>query len=101
MSMSRWYRSPSHGGTDGLRTLAELQTVYHMTVGRNSFLELDFAPTPDGLIAADQAARYKEFGAWIRYCYEGAGLRGKVQRPFTPCALCHLLPIATTPSNHP
>ena len=64
-----------------MRTLAELQTVYHSTVGQNAFLELDFAPTPEGLIAADQAARYKEFGDWIRTCYEGVGVMGKVEHP--------------------
>ena len=26
---------------------------------------MDFAPTPEGIIAPDQAARYKEFGDWF------------------------------------
>ena len=43
----------------GIRTLAELQDVYHGTVGRNSFLMMDYAPTPEGLIAPDQVARCK------------------------------------------
>jgi len=36
---------------------------------------------PEGLIAPDQAARYKEFGDWIRGCYSdgGGGLLGKVE----------------------
>eukprot|EP01052_Picozoa_sp_SAG31_P002940 SAG31_NODE_107_length_24865_cov_17.973593_9_plen_344_part_00 len=63
----------------GIRTLAELQDVYHGTVGHNSFLMMDFAPTPDGLIAPDQVARYKEFGDWQRDCYDGAGQRGIVE----------------------
>jgi hypothetical protein len=58
---SWWFHEPNKGGPIGIRTLAELQTVYHSTVGQNAFLELDFAPTPEGLIAPDQAARYKEF----------------------------------------
>ena len=38
---------------------AELQDVYHGTVGHNSFLMMDYAPTPEGLIAPDQVARCK------------------------------------------
>jgi alpha-L-fucosidase len=78
---SWWYHEPSKGGTIGVRTLAELQTVYHSTVGQNAFLEMDFAPTPEGLIAPDQVKRYKEFGDWIRACYEGPGLLGRVEHP--------------------
>ena len=39
--------------------------VYHGTVGRNGFLMLDFAPDRDGLIAPDQAQRYKQFGRCV------------------------------------
>jgi hypothetical protein len=53
--------------------------VYHGTVGRNSFLMMDFAPTPEGMIAPDQAARYKEFGDWMRGCYGGEGRQGAVE----------------------
>jgi hypothetical protein len=67
------------GQKGGIRTLAELQDVYHGTVGHNSFLMMDFAPTPEGLIAPDQAARYKEFGDWMRGCYYGSGVAGKVE----------------------
>lgn len=64
----------------GIRTLAELQDVYHGTVGRNSFLMMDFAPTPEGLIAPIQVGRYKEFGDWMRGCYYGTGVAGKIER---------------------
>jgi len=40
----------------GIRSLGELQDVYHGTVGHNGFLMMDFAPTPDGIISPDQAA---------------------------------------------
>ena len=58
-----------YDGSVGIRSLQELQAVYHNTVGHNSFLMMDFAPNKDGLIADDQAARYKELGDWIRGCY--------------------------------
>ncbi len=32
-------------------------------------LELDFAIDQNGLVAPDHAARYREFGDWIRSCY--------------------------------
>jgi hypothetical protein len=96
----QWFYDP----TSGIRTLAELQDVYHDTVGHNSFLMMDFAPTPEGLIAPDQVARCelhpttphaqcssprlilplnaradKEFGDWMRGCYFGSGVAGKVE----------------------
>lgn len=57
--------------TQGLaiRSLQELITVYHATVGRNGLLELDFAIDRNGLVDAGHAARYKELGDWVRTCY--------------------------------
>ena len=49
----QWFFDP----TSGIRTLAELQDVYHDTVGHSAFLMMDFAPTPEGIIAPDQMAR--------------------------------------------
>ena len=43
-----------YNGTVGIRSLGALLDVYHGTVGRNAFLMMDFAPTPDGVIAPDQ-----------------------------------------------
>ena len=66
-----------YNGKIGIRTLGELtKIVYHGTVGHNSFLMMDFAPNPEGLIAPDQVERYKEFGDWQRGCYSGAGQVG-------------------------
>eukprot|EP01062_Namystynia_karyoxenos_P053457 TRINITY_DN4328_c0_g1_i1.p1 TRINITY_DN4328_c0_g1~~TRINITY_DN4328_c0_g1_i1.p1 ORF type:complete len:631 (+),score=193.04 TRINITY_DN4328_c0_g1_i1:57-1895(+) len=52
-----------------IRSLKELQDVYHGTVGRNTNLLLDMAPTPDGVVDDKAMQRYKEFGDWIRQCY--------------------------------
>jgi alpha-L-fucosidase len=68
-----------------IRSLAQLISVYHATVGMNGMLELDFAIDRDGLVSSDHAARYKELGDWIRTCYvtgmkyktSGTCVRGK------------------------
>lgn len=60
-----WFYSPNHK----IRSLKELQDVYHGTVGRNSNLLLDIAPTPEGVVDDAAVARYREFGDWIRGCY--------------------------------
>ena len=49
--------------------MSTLEQVYHVSVGRNGFLMMDFGPDKDGLIAPDQVAAYKRFGDWIRRCY--------------------------------
>jgi alpha-L-fucosidase len=53
-----------------IRTLQELISVYHDTVGRNGVLELDFAIDRTGLVDPDHVKRYQEFGTWIRACYD-------------------------------
>ena len=52
-----------------VRTLTDLQEVYHTTVGRNCVIELDFAIDRDGLVDPVHATRYREFGDWISSCY--------------------------------
>lgn len=52
-----------------IRSLSELISVYHDTVGRNGKLELAFHIDRDGLVPDHHAKRYKEFGDWIRNCY--------------------------------
>lgn len=49
-----------------------MKQVYHTSVGRNCFLELDLAPDTRGIIPDDHAARYKELGDFIRSCYGNA-----------------------------
>jgi len=54
--------------------------VYHKTVGRNCVLELDLAPDRSGLIPANQAARYKQLGDFIKSCY-GKPIAAKRSKP--------------------
>ena len=65
----QWAYNPKFG----LRTMKELINVYHKTVGRNCNLELDWAPfevgPQSGTLPPAQAARFQEFGEWIRSCY--------------------------------
>lgn len=67
---------------DGIRTLQELQEVYHNSVGRNANLLLDIAPTPDGVVDDAAFARYKEFGDWIRGCYGESNIIAAVNNSF-------------------
>jgi len=53
-----------------LRTLKQLIDVYHGSVGHNCGLELDFAPMNDGSMNISDKQRYKEFGDWIKACYD-------------------------------
>lgn len=50
-------------------SLSRMQEMYHYTVGNNGVLELSFSPDRSGLIPTAHAARYAEFGAWVRRCY--------------------------------
>lgn len=52
-----------------IKSLRTLIQMYHGTVGSNSVMELDFAVDRTGNIDPTHAARYQEFGAWIRGCY--------------------------------
>lgn len=60
-----WFYVPG----DAIRPLSDLIGVYHASVGQNSVLELDFAIDRTGRVDPVHAARYKEFGDWIRSCY--------------------------------
>jgi hypothetical protein len=51
------------------KSLPELVSSYHDTVGKNAVMLLDLSPTQVGDIRADHLERYKEFGSWIRACY--------------------------------
>lgn len=57
-----WFWHPD----DQPKSLAELIDIYFMTVGRNSVLDLGLAPNRDGVIGADDVARLKEFGEYVR-----------------------------------
>ncbi|EDQ84113.1 uncharacterized protein MONBRDRAFT_13124 [Monosiga brevicollis MX1] len=46
-----------------------IKFVYHMTVGNNQVLELDFAIDDTGNVPSDASAVYHALGAWTRACY--------------------------------
>ena len=54
----------------GVRSLQDMINSYHRTVGNNCVMELGFAPLRSGLIPPGQVSRAKEFGDWIRKCYD-------------------------------
>lgn len=60
-----WFYTPNQP----LHSLADLIAVYHSSVGANGHLELDFAIDRTGGVDPAHAARYAEFGDWIRACY--------------------------------
>lgn len=53
------------GVVDSLKSLNELMEIYFNTVGRGAVLNLNVPPDKRGLIAEDDVARLKEFGAEI------------------------------------
>ena len=60
-----WFWMPSQR----LRPLSELILQYHLSVGRNTVLELDFAIDRSGRVDPTHDALYRKFGAWIKDCY--------------------------------
>ncbi|OAQ78051.1 alpha-L-fucosidase [Purpureocillium lilacinum] len=75
-TQDRWF----WGVDQPLRSIQEMIDVYHKTVGRNCVLELDLAPDRSGLIPANQAARYKQLGDFIKSCY-GKPIAAKRSKP--------------------
>ena len=73
-SNDRWF----FGTEVPLRSVEEMKTVYHGTVGRNCVLELDLAPDRSGLVPANQTQRLQELGDFIRSCYGKPAATGKV-----------------------
>ncbi|MCL2541804.1 MAG: alpha-L-fucosidase [Nocardioidaceae bacterium] len=62
--------------TEDKRPLAldELTSMYLASVGRNGVLLLNVAPDIRGLIPADQVARLRELGDWVRTTYDDEAL---------------------------
>lgn len=60
-----WFYNPSMVP----KSLSELVSSYHDSVGRNAFMLLDWTPMPDGTMHEDHLNRYEEFGDWLRGCY--------------------------------
>lgn len=51
------------------KSLEELVSSYHDSVGKNAFWLLDWSPTPEGILRPDHIARYAELGDWLKECY--------------------------------
>jgi alpha-L-fucosidase len=51
------------------KSLSQLVSTYHDSIGKNAFLLLDWSPSPNGTLRMDHVARYQEFGDWLRGCY--------------------------------
>lgn len=62
----RWFYG---NDTFPIRPLNELIDTYHTSVGRSCKLVLDLAVNRDGIVDPRHAARYKEFGDFLRTCY--------------------------------
>ncbi|EDQ91734.1 uncharacterized protein MONBRDRAFT_31183 [Monosiga brevicollis MX1] len=60
-----WFWRPGFA----LRSVQQMVEVYHMTVGNNQVLELDFAIDDTGNVPSDASAVYHALGAWARACY--------------------------------
>ena len=67
-----WYWHPNC--ENGIATLEQLQQMYYGSVGRNAKLIIGLTPDRDGLIPAADAARCKEFGAWLEKTFGGPPL---------------------------
>eukprot|EP01059_Diplonema_ambulator_P010758 TRINITY_DN20796_c0_g1_i1.p1 TRINITY_DN20796_c0_g1~~TRINITY_DN20796_c0_g1_i1.p1 ORF type:complete len:540 (+),score=167.42 TRINITY_DN20796_c0_g1_i1:68-1687(+) len=51
------------------KSLEELVSVYHDSVGSNANLLLDWTPDQTGALPEAHVQRYQEFGDWLRACY--------------------------------
>ena len=80
-----WFFTPG----DSLHPLADLVDFYHKSVGCNGKLELDFAVSRTGQLDPTHVARYAEFGAWMRACYDAPLASGA-----PGAALTFVLPLA-------
>ena len=63
-----WFYNP----TMHPKSLSELVSSYHDSVGKNAFWLLDWTPNQTGVLRPDHITRYAEFGTWITECYSAA-----------------------------
>lgn len=63
-----WFYNP----TMHPKSLHELVSSYHDSVGKNAFWLLDWTPNQTGVLLPDHIQRYEEFGSWIAECYSAA-----------------------------
>ncbi|MFM1942153.1 MAG: hypothetical protein RI897_1135 [Verrucomicrobiota bacterium] len=62
-----WFYHPAQDGL--VKPLETLADIYFKSVGRNSVLLLNIPPNREGLIAAPDASRLREFGSFIQQLY--------------------------------
>lgn len=74
MTPHRWF----WGQNWGIKTLEQLKTMYHESVGRNCIMAMDMSPDRRGLIPDNHVQRYKELGDFVRDCY-GKPVRPNIQ----------------------
>eukprot|EP00035_Acanthoeca_spectabilis_P038765 m.55999 g.55999 ORF g.55999 m.55999 type:complete len:711 (+) comp9286_c0_seq2:153-2285(+) len=67
------------------KSLEELVSSYHDTVGHNAFWLLDWTPNQTGMLRPDHVARYAELGSWLTTCY-GASVATLTNASVTPAA---------------
>jgi alpha-L-fucosidase len=80
-----------------VKKAAQLATLYYESVGRGATLLLNVPPNRDGLIAAEDAASLKEFGAYLRATFgqnlaarakaDATHVRGNNEKQFGPALL--------------
>lgn len=63
-----WFFNP----TMHPKSLHELVSSYHDSVGKNAFWLLDWTPNQTGVLLPNHIQRYAEFGTWITECYSTA-----------------------------
>jgi alpha-L-fucosidase len=51
------------------KSLQELVSSYHDSVGKNAFWLLDWSPNQTGVLRPDHIMRYAELGNWLTECY--------------------------------
>jgi alpha-L-fucosidase len=82
MTISRRGQWAWGGHDDGVKTFAECMNMLIRCAGGDGNMLLNVGPTPGGEIAAEQAGRLKEMGAWLaKYGESIYGTRGG---PFKP-----------------
>lgn len=74
----------------GYRSLAEMASIYHDSVGHGGNMLLNVAPPPNSTLPAVAVQRYRDLGAWVARCY-GQGATAAATALATtsgPCANC-------------
>ena len=60
-----WFYNPRYVP----KSVKELMSMYHDTVGANAYLMIDWSPRPQGDLPESHLARYKEWGDYRANCY--------------------------------